>query len=158
MDLIFDLKINSLFPHNTSISFKINAAIIIRPLMFLLFCIHSLSFSQGITDTIQRSPHAIKNTEIANYRKNTDALIAASEKLLLNLKRLSPLKSQIINEDSIFSNKIDILKDSLSRLHMVQLDRLDNRIQEYNVKLNLQEQIISDWRAISDNKQEQINF
>ena len=80
------------------------------------------------------------------------------ELLLLELKNLQLLKSQIISEDSIFSSKIAIFKDSLSRFSLTQLDRLENGIQEYRSQLNKQEQIISNWRNQTNIKQEQINF
>jgi len=148
-----------MFLKNRHLAFSYNYPNILNGILVILFfCLPFLSFSQNIKDSIQELPHAIKNTEIADYRQNNKILIEDTELLLLELKNLQLLKSQIISEDSIFSSKIAIFKDSLSRFSLTQLDRLENGIQEYRSQLNKQEQIISNWRNQTNIKQEQINF
>lgn len=130
-----------------------------KSLLFIfLFLVPSITFSQSINDTISIKPHAIKNTEIANYRNNTKLLIEATEELLRNLKKIEQLKSQIISGDSTFSSKIVVLKDSLSRFNLAQIERLENQIKEYNVQLNAQEKTISAWRKQTSEKQERMSI
>jgi small-conductance mechanosensitive channel len=117
-----------------------------------------VTFSQSEKDSLQISPHAIKNTDITNYRTNSKLLIENTELLLLNFNKLNLLKSSIINEDSIFSKRTYILKDSLSRFNLVYIDRLENLVQEYNSLLDNHENIISEWRNQTNEKQKQIRF
>ena len=142
----------------TSFHFKSNTIIFIRPFFLLLFLLPLVTFSQSVNDSIQDSPHAIKNTEIANYRKTTKLLIEDTELLLVNLDKLNPLKSKIIEDDSIYSNMLTVLKDSLSRFNLVQLDRLDNQVKEYSTTLNTRKKNITDWRDQTNTKQKLINI
>ncbi len=64
----------------------------------------------------------------------------------------------MISRDSFFFSEIAILKDSLSGFNIVQLDRLENQIRQYNTQLNNQEIIISEWRRQTNDRQEQIGF
>jgi len=125
---------------------------------FLLFWFPLFTFSQSVKDTLQNVPQAIKNTEIANYRKNTKLLIEDTELLLLNLDKLEPLKSKIIEDDSIYSNILTVLKDSLSRFNLVQLDRFDNQVKEYNTILKTRKKNISNWRDQTNKKEQYINI
>jgi small-conductance mechanosensitive channel len=132
--------------------------VIKKPLIILLLWLPLITFSQSVKDSVQDLPHAIKNTEIADYRINTKNLIDDTRLLLLNLEKLESFKSQIIKGDSIFSTKLATLKDSLSRLNLAQLDRIKNQVQEYNSELNTQKKNISDWRIQTNKKQQIIDF
>jgi len=139
--------------------FSFTKLCIYKSLLFIfLFFAPIFGFSQSTTDTISRKSHAIRNTEIANYRNNTKLLIETTEELLLNLKKIEQLRLQIITADSTFSSKIVILKDSLSRFNLAQIDRLENQVHEYNEQLNAQEKTISEWRKQTSDKQERMSI
>lgn len=129
-----------------------------KSILFVPFFLVSLvTFSQNIKDSIQNISQAIKNTEIADYRSNTKSFIEDTQLLLLDIKKLENLKGQIIVGDSIFSSKIMVLKDSLNRFNLAQIDRMENQIKEYKSKLNDYDKLISEWRSQTNNKLEKIS-
>ena len=123
-----------------------------------LFLMPFITFSQIVNDTVQNIPHAIKNTEIANYRINSKQLVEETELLLKDFEKLEPLKSQLIEEDSIFSNQLIILKDSLKTYKLEQLKRIEHQIQKYTTTFLNQKKSIQDWRSQTNDKQLRIDF
>ena len=131
---------------------------VLRSWLVLFLVMPLISLSQSVTDTIPKLPHAIGNTEISDYRKNTKLLVEDTELLLKDLEKLDSLKSQLIKDHSFFSNSLLLLKDSLSRFKLDQISRFENNAKEYTIKLNRQKKRISNWRSQSNEKQQRINF
>ncbi len=131
---------------------------VLRSWLVLFLAMPLITLSQSVTDTIPKVPHAIKNTDISDYRKNTKLLVEDTQLLLQDLEKLEPLKSQLIEDHSFFSDRLLILKDSVSRFKLDEINRFENNTQEYNIKLNRQKKVISNWRSQINEKQQRINF
>ena len=56
--------------------------IVLRLWLVLFLAMPLITLSQSVTDTIPKLPHAIGNTEISDYRKNTKLLVEDAELLL----------------------------------------------------------------------------
>ncbi|MGB5384412.1 MAG: hypothetical protein WBN19_11195 [Lutimonas sp.] len=144
-------------------SYSLNNALggrsfVLRLWLVLLLAMPIISLSQIVNDTIPKLPHAIQNTEISDYRKNTKLLVDDTELLLQDFEKLDPLKSQLIEDHSFFSDRLLILKDSLSRFKLDEINRFEDNAKEYILKLNSQKKVISNWRSQINEKQLSINF
>ena len=131
---------------------------VLRLWLVLFLAIPLISVSQIVNDTIPKVSHAIENTEISDYRKNTKLLVDDTELLLQDFQKLEPLKSQLIKDHSFFSNRLLLLKDSVSRFKLDKINRFENNAKEYNIKLDRQKKVISKWRSQINEKQQRINF
>ena len=131
---------------------------VLRSWLVLFLAMPLITLSQSVTDTIPKLPHAIQNTEISDYRKNTKLLVEDTEVLLKDLEKLEPLKSELIKDHSFFSNRLLPLKDSISRFKLDEINRLENNAKEYTIKLDRQKESISNWRNQINEKQQRVNF
>ncbi|MGB5243190.1 MAG: hypothetical protein WBN50_06210, partial [Lutimonas sp.] len=144
-------------------SYSLNNALggryfVLRLWLVLFLAIPLISVSQIVNDTIPKVSHAIENTEISDYRKNTKLLVDDTELLLQDFKKLEPLKSQLVEDHSFFSNRLVQLKDSVSQFKLDEISRFENNAKEYILKLNSQKKVISNWRSQINEKQLSINF
>ena len=133
-------------------------AYVLRLWLLIFLAMPLISLSQSVNDTIAKLPHAIQNTEISDYRKNTKLLVEDAQLLLNEKDKLDLLRSQLIQDDSIFSNNLLILKDSLRVFKLDEINRFESKAKQYNNKLALQKQLISNLRDQTNEKKQRIDF
>ena len=109
-------------------------------------------------DSVIQVPHVLKSNEIGDYDQKTRQLVNNVRELVENRAVLEGIRNTIKEEDSVLTEEMRLLKDTIVNLSLDELDKVETDLNIYNDKIEPWIETVDQWRLDSDRYKEEIEY